>query len=324
MRYTLSTLLRLLREEWIVRVRFSAARQHQLAPIGGGQVHAHHLHRCERSRRRGDWRQVVQVFALLAIVNQCGAVEIYNAARPDDITGMPAKFAGLRVSRGDVMAFYGPCGGGYGDPLDRPAEKVLEDVLDDFCTVEHTKTAYGVVVNLDTETVDVAATEALRSRMRADPRRGVSCPARVDRRGDDVRRAPRAALATSTADRPAAAGSGKRRPAGPYGSGAPPPPPPPAVSSAGASSIEDLVVRLNERLGGDWSFDVQRHHRNGGGIEVRAELESNGTRVQRTGTSNGNGSLPLGAQIEIASQAAFRSCAEEMLEVANRGWRYPS
>ena len=38
---------------------------------------------------------------------QCGAVEIYNAARPDDIADMPAKFAGLRVSSGDVMAFYG-------------------------------------------------------------------------------------------------------------------------------------------------------------------------------------------------------------------------
>lgn len=43
---------------------------------------------------------------------------------------MPAKFAGLRVSSGDVMAFYGPCGG-YGDPLDRPAEQMLEDVLDE-------------------------------------------------------------------------------------------------------------------------------------------------------------------------------------------------
>ena len=62
---------------------------------------------------------------------------------------------------------------------------------------------------------------------------------------------------------------------------------------------------------------MQRHHRNGGGIEVTAELKSNGTRMQRTGTSNGNGSLPLGAQIEMASEAAFRSCAE-MLEVANR------
>ena len=75
------------------------------------------------------------------------------------------------------------------------------------------------------------------------------------------------------------------------------------------------MARLNERLGEDWSFDVQRHHRNGGGIEVTAEMKSNGSRVQRTGTSNGNGSLPLGAQIEIASEAAFRSCAAEMLAV---------
>ena len=250
---------------------------------------------------------------------QCGAVEIYNAARPDDITDMPAKFAGLRVSEGDVMAFYGPCGGGYGDPLERPAEKVLEDVLDDFCTVEHAREAYGVVVDLDTETVDVPATDALRSRMRADPR-GDSRSAAVDRRGDDARRTPRVPLAASAADRPAAAGSGERGAATtPSGSVASRTPPPPAASPGSRPSVEDLVARLNERLGGDWSFDVQRHHRNGGGIEVTAELQSNGARVQRTGTSNGNGSLPLGAQIELASEAAFRSCAEEMLAVANRG-----
>ena len=244
---------------------------------------------------------------------QCGAVEIYNAARPDEVTDMPAKFAGLRVSSGDVMAFYGPCGGGYGDPLDRPAEKVLEDVLDDFCTVEHAKSAYGVVVNLDTETVDVAATEALRSRMRADPRREVSSPAKVERRGDDARHAPRAALAASTAARPSAAGSGERRAAASSGSVARRATPPPAASPAGLPSVEDLVARLSERLGEDWSFDVQRHHRNGGGIEVTAEMKSNGSRVQRIGTSNGNGSLPLGAQIEMASEAAFRSCAAQML-----------
>ena len=148
-----------------------------------------------------------------------------------------------------------------------------------------------MVVDLNAETVDVAATEALRSRMRAEPRRGErrdSSPATVDRRGDGARRGPRE--------------------------------PSPAVAShTSPSSVEDLVAQLNERLGGDWSFDVQRHHRNGGGIEVTAELKSNGTRVQRTGTSNGNGTLPLGAQIEIASEVAFRSCAVEMLAVANRG-----
>ena len=230
---------------------------------------------------------------------------------------MPAKFAGLRVSEGDVMAFYGPCGGGYGDPLDRPGEKVLEDVLDDFCTVEHAREAYGVVVDLDTETVDVSTTEALRSRMRADPRPGESRSAAADRRGDGSRQGPRAPLATGAANRPAAAGSAERGADAPSGSVARQTPPPPAPSPSRLPSVEDLVARLNERLGDDWSFDVQRHHRNGGGIEVTADMRSNGTRVQRTGTSNGNGSLPLGAQIEMAAEAAFRSCAAAMLEATS-------
>ena len=91
--------------------------------------------------------------------------------------------------------------------------------------------------------------------------------------------------------------------------------------------IEGFVV-VAEHLGEDGYERGQvrqvglHRHRNGGGIEVTAELKSNGTRVQRTGTSNGNGSLPLGAQIEIASEAAFRSCAAQMLAVANRGWRH--
>ena len=44
-----------------------------------------------------------------------------------------------------------------------------------------------------------------------------------------------------------------------------------------------------------------------------------GTRVQRSGTTNGNGSLPLGAEIEMGCEAAFRSCAAEMLASASRG-----
>ena len=52
-----------------------------------------------------------------------------------------------------------------------------------------------------------------------------------------------------------------------------------AVEIYNAARPDDITERLNERLGNDWSFDVQRHHRNGGGIEVTAELKSNGTRV---------------------------------------------
>jgi N-methylhydantoinase B len=96
-----------------------------------------------------------------------GKCEIYNAASGSNPREMHSKFHGLAVNKDDVMVYYSPCGGGYGNPLERPAEKVLEDVLDEFCTVRHARDVYGVIVDLESETVDHAATEALRARMRA-------------------------------------------------------------------------------------------------------------------------------------------------------------
>ena len=79
---------------------------------------------------------------------------------------MYSKFSGLEVQTDDVMTYYSPNGGGYGDPLNRPPVKVLEDVLDGFCPLDHARDVYGVVVDLTAETVDMAATDALRAAMR--------------------------------------------------------------------------------------------------------------------------------------------------------------
>jgi N-methylhydantoinase B len=70
------------------------------------------------------------------------------------------------MKAGDTMAFYSPCGGGYGDPLERPAETVLDDVLDGFCTRAYAERAYGVVIAADL-TLDLAATTARRAEMGA-------------------------------------------------------------------------------------------------------------------------------------------------------------
>lgn len=94
-----------------------------------------------------------------------GKCLLYSADTPDRVTEMHSKFSGLDVKANDVMAYYSPNGGGYGSPLKRPARKVLEDVLDGFCTVANAREAYGVVLSLEDETVDVVATEALRTRM---------------------------------------------------------------------------------------------------------------------------------------------------------------
>ena len=96
-----------------------------------------------------------------------GKVEIYNVAKAETPKQVPAKFSGLRVHANDVMAFYAPCGGGYGNALERDPALVLDDVLDDYYSADEARDIYGVVVDLETETVDIAATKALRAQMSA-------------------------------------------------------------------------------------------------------------------------------------------------------------
>ena len=95
-----------------------------------------------------------------------GRCTITNPNRPGEVRDMYSKFSGLEVQADDVMTYYSPNGGGYGDPLNRPPVKVLEDVLDGFCPLSHARDVYGVVIDLDAETVDMAATDALRATMR--------------------------------------------------------------------------------------------------------------------------------------------------------------
>jgi len=94
-----------------------------------------------------------------------GKVEVYNTLEDRGVKQLPAKFSGVQVKAGDVMAFYAPCGGGFGDPLERSPEQLREDVLDGFCTREHARQAYGVVLS-DDEEIDDVATADLREKMR--------------------------------------------------------------------------------------------------------------------------------------------------------------
>jgi N-methylhydantoinase B len=91
-----------------------------------------------------------------------GKCDIYNIGG-GDVREMPSKFHGLAVKANDVMAYYSPCGGGYGSPLERDPAKVLDDVLDGFCTAKDAADVYGVVLDLDAETVDLIATEKCRA-----------------------------------------------------------------------------------------------------------------------------------------------------------------
>jgi N-methylhydantoinase B len=70
---------------------------------------------------------------------------------------------------GDVISFQQSGAGGYGDPLDRDPARVLEDVLDDYVSIEAARAEYGVVVHDDGVDlrVDEPATRVLRDRLRA-------------------------------------------------------------------------------------------------------------------------------------------------------------
>ncbi|MDA8348197.1 MAG: hydantoinase B/oxoprolinase family protein [Pseudomonadota bacterium] len=100
-----------------------------------------------------------------------GKVEIHNVARPQEVSAQYAKFSGLRVEPGDVVTYYSPVGGGYGDPLERDPAKVLDDVLDDFISVKHAEEVYGVVFDVVDDgygyAVNGAGTSARRAAIRA-------------------------------------------------------------------------------------------------------------------------------------------------------------
>lgn len=79
------------------------------------------------------------------------------------------------VSRGERIDFWSAGAGGYGDPLDRSAERVLEDVKDEYVTLTGAREQYGVVIKeIDRRRlrfeVDRAATEQVRAQMRTAAR----------------------------------------------------------------------------------------------------------------------------------------------------------
>jgi len=87
------------------------------------------------------------------------AVLIGTDGRPREL---PSKFL-LTIHRGERFRLVLAGGGGYGDPLEREAERVLRDVEEGKVTVEQAREAYGVAIVGDPPRVEVAETERLRA-----------------------------------------------------------------------------------------------------------------------------------------------------------------
>jgi len=78
----------------------------------------------------------------------------------------PGKVGGFRLVKDDVLVLQSAGGGGYGDPLERPVERVVGDLRDGYISPAACRERYGVVVRDGLE-VDSAATASLRRELAA-------------------------------------------------------------------------------------------------------------------------------------------------------------
>jgi 5-oxoprolinase (ATP-hydrolysing) len=81
---------------------------------------------------------------------------------------LPSKCDHVKVLPNDVLEYITWGGGGLGDSLTRPAEKVALEVHRKLVTIEGAKTNYGVVVDPVTFEVKVTETEELRAKMKTE------------------------------------------------------------------------------------------------------------------------------------------------------------
>lgn len=85
-------------------------------------------------------------------------------------------FSNVKVNKGDEFTRPSAGGGGLGDPLERDPQDVLEDVIDDYVSIERAKKDYGVVIKeidreIDLFEIDEEATKTAREYIRLNRRK---------------------------------------------------------------------------------------------------------------------------------------------------------
>ncbi len=84
-----------------------------------------------------------------------------------DVEEFPnGKVNSLPVAPGDAIIISAGGGGGFGDPLDRPPERVRLDVIRRYVSLAKARDAYGVILDPTTHEIDSDATARERQRMR--------------------------------------------------------------------------------------------------------------------------------------------------------------
>jgi N-methylhydantoinase B len=120
-------------------------------------------------------------------------IRVRRAGTAMEFPNAKASIVGLKA--GDRFVIRSGGGGGFGSPLERPAETVREDVRQGYVSLRAARDYYGVVLAADTLSIDRAATDHLRRRLRRALERRIACDTPVRRLSD-------AALKAKGADHP--------------------------------------------------------------------------------------------------------------------------
>ena len=87
-----------------------------------------------------------------------------DEAREEVVTPKSPPF---QLDQDEVLLVQTAGAGGYGDPIERPIERVQADVVDGLVSVDAAAREYGVVLHPQNHDIDRVATEHLRASMRA-------------------------------------------------------------------------------------------------------------------------------------------------------------
>jgi N-methylhydantoinase B len=98
---------------------------------------------------------------------QDGHAGALGAVRRPDGALLPSK-GEIVLGSGEEVVLDLPGGGGYGSPLERDPQQVLDDVLNGYVSLQQAEACYGVVIDPETREVAAAATATRRTSLSSE------------------------------------------------------------------------------------------------------------------------------------------------------------
>lgn len=134
---------------------------------GGNGVHKIYRFEVDGEIAIHDDRERSQPWGILGGLPGSRSTKLLVRANGEEVE-LPSKVSNVKVGKGDKLIYRTAGGGGWKDPLERPAERVLADVHGSLVSVEKARRDYGVVVDPITFKLDGKASEELRAQMRRE------------------------------------------------------------------------------------------------------------------------------------------------------------